>query len=128
MLYLAKNFIAVRKTPGPGCAAADLAAKPERRSRCSDGRRRGAACSPFTPAGKCGCAPFLGGPPLKWGERLFYQRKPPPCPGFLGRSWAGAFPCVTSRLGMEDLCDGGRLAQGSEKDAWGAVRVRREQL
>lgn len=78
--------------------------------------------------GRSGCPPFLGGPPSKWGRRLFCQRKSPPCPGLLGHSWASAVPRVTSHVGREDLCNGRCLAQSSEEDARGAVKVRREWL
>lgn len=81
---------------------------------------------PSLQQGRSGHPPFLGRPPPKWRKRLFCRRKTLPCPGFLGRSWTGAVPCVTSCRGWEELHDSSHLIQGLEEDARGAAKVWRE--
>lgn len=117
LLYFTENFVAAFKARGPRCAASDSAVEPKIGSRCSAGGKREQPSPPSLQQGKSGCS--WEGHHLKWGKCLLCQR----C-----LRCQSAAPRVTSRVAREDLCDSRCLVWGSEEDARGATRVRRERL
>lgn len=119
-----KTFLLLLKHRGPGVLPLTSPPNPKTAAGAALVGEREQPSPPSLQRGKSGCPPFLAGSLSKWGK----PEEVTTLPWFSLFLWASAVARVASRVGREDLCDGRRLAQGSEEDARGAAKVQREQL
>lgn len=116
--YSTENFVAAFKAQRPRRQTQML-------QQVQHWSESGSSLLPFPPLGKRWLSSLHGRDTVYC---LFFQRKSSPYPGFLGHSWTSVVPHFTSFVGREDLWDGKHLARGSEEDARGPAKVRRERL